>query len=369
MRRILWAIALGMATVATSGAAELDAAKVLREMGARQGLCAIVGGDGQLALDLAKKSKLTIYLQVSSEKTAQQARDLAQKEGLLGSRVYVEKGSRERVHLADNLADAIVAMEEVPQSEALRVIHPRGKLITSGKAISKPVPPGIGEWSHPYHSPDNNPLSQDRMAQAPYLTQFLATPYYGPMPEVTVSSGGRLFKAFGHISFKEREWAMLSKLIAINAYNGTRLWERELTPGYMIHRNTMIATPDTLFLADNESCKLIDAATGKIRDEIAIPSGVAEGPGWKWMALKNGTLYALVGKKDLIDTVLRGKRKNAGWPWSGLGKAYAQKDYPWGFGKTLLAMDAKTKKIKWKRQFKEQLDSRALCMRGDKLYL
>ena len=45
----------------------------------------------------------------------------------------------------------------------------------------------------------------DRRARArPYLTKFLAEPWYGPMPEVTVASGGRLFKAFGHISFKER---------------------------------------------------------------------------------------------------------------------------------------------------------------------
>ena len=41
----------------------------------------------------------------------------------------------------------------------------------------------------------------------------------------------RLFKAFGQLAFKQREWPMLGKLIAMNAYNGTLLWERDLAPG------------------------------------------------------------------------------------------------------------------------------------------
>jgi len=191
------------------------------------------------------------------------------------------------------------------------------------------------------------------------------------MPEVTVTSGGRLFKAFGHISFKEREWPLLSKLIALSAYNGAKLWERELTPGYMIHRNTIIATPETLFLADNDSCKLIDAATGKVKDEIVISSEIAEGGGWKWMALENGVLYALIGKKDVVDPVLYGTRKKAGWPWSGLGKTYAKlgKEYPWGFGRTLLAINPQTKEIIWKRTEPEDIDSRSMSMKNGRIFI
>ena len=35
------------------------------------------------------------------------------------------------------------------------------------------------------------------------------------------------------------------------------------TPGIMVDRSTMIATPETLYLADDKSCKLLDAATGE----------------------------------------------------------------------------------------------------------
>ena len=34
------------------------------------------------------------------------------------------------------------------------------------------------------------------------------------MPLVTVASGGRLFKAFGHVAIKQREWPLLNTLIA-----------------------------------------------------------------------------------------------------------------------------------------------------------
>ena len=59
----------------------------------------------------------------------------------------------------------------------------------------------------------------------------------------------------------------------------------------MIHRNTLIATPDLLYLADHRSCQRIDAATGEIKDEIVVPEGISDGPVWKWMALVDDVLY------------------------------------------------------------------------------
>ena len=37
----------------------------------------------------------------------------------------------------------------------------------------------------------------------------------------------------------------------------------------------VIATPGTLYLADDESCKLIDARTGEVTGRIVIPEGAA----------------------------------------------------------------------------------------------
>ena len=364
----------GMLSVTTAQADEASTAALLKQIGVKRGLVTLVGTRmGETARELARSSKLTLFVQSPDAADVAAVRKALAADGLLGTRIFVEQGDYSRIHLADNLADAIVVRisplrgKGVPQKELLRVVQPRGKVISGGTVTVKPVPAGEGEWSHPYHGPDNNPQSQDKIARAPFLTKFLATPYYGPMPEVTVTSGGRMFKAFGHISFKKREWAMLGQLVAVNSYNGTQLWQRDLQPGWMIHRNGMIATPDTLFLAGDESCQLIDAATGKVRDEIRI-SPKQGGPSWKWITMSDGVLYALVGEQEMLAEVLRGTRKKSGWPWSGLGKEYALKSYPWGFGHTLLAIDPQTKKVLWSRSEKEQLDSRATAMKNGRIY-
>src|SRR5262249_4262238 len=159
-------------------------------------------------------------------------------------------GDLRRLHLADDLADAVVVGPgaNVPAPELLRVLRPGGKALLGQKEVVKPFPDGVDEWTHPYHGPDNNPQSADRRLRRPYLTHFLAEPWYCPLPEMSVVSAGRIFKAFGDRSSARPQEALINTLLAMNAFNGTILWRRALAPGFMIHRNTFIATPETLFL-------------------------------------------------------------------------------------------------------------------------
>ncbi|MHC4997098.1 MAG: class I SAM-dependent methyltransferase, partial [Planctomycetota bacterium] len=349
-----------------------DAAEVIRQAPDDKGLCVLVGtGGGDLAVSIAEGSGLTVFVQSPDETDVLKARQTAEAAGLLGSRVYVVGGELSHIALAPNLADALVVLNgSVDASEVNRVVRPGGKWITEEKTITIAEPVGFGQWSHPYHGPDNNPQSEDTVATGPYLTRFLAQPWYGPMPQVSVTSGGRMFKAFGHIAFKEREQALLNKLVAINSYNGTVLWERDLTKGFMVHRSTLVATPDAVYLGDDKSCKIIDAATGELLDEITLPAGLADGPSWKWMAMKDGTLYALVGEEEKQDKTIYGERKLSGWPWSGMGEMYdPTTPYEWGFGKTVVAIDLATREIKWSHKSEAPLDSRAFCMNGDSVFI
>jgi outer membrane protein assembly factor BamB len=155
---------------------------------------------------------------------------------------------------------------------------------------------------------------------------------------------------------------MLNTLIAMNGYNGTILWQRPLDPDFMIHRNTMIATPDTLYLADAESCKLFDAATGELRDEIKVPQGISDGPVWKWMALEDDVLYALVGEEEPPGDALKGPAyRGAGWPW------WEIPNYAWGLGRTIMALDIKDKRVLWSHRESEPLDTRAMCMKNGRI--
>ena len=347
--------------------------RILEKIGVKRGICAILGDTKcELALKLAEETELLIYVQLPLDDDVEAARREIDAAGFYGTRIYVEKGGLKRIHLADNLADAVVAVGKstgISEAEALRVLCPQGKALIGEKELVKPFPEGIDDWSHLYHGPDNNPQSKDKVARAPYLTQFLAQPYYAPLAQAAVASAGRVFKAFGNIAFHKREEAYLNSLVAFNGYNGTIVWIRRLTPGVMIHRNTMIATPDTLYVGDDKSCKLIDTVTGRLKDEIIPPVKIAGGTFWKWMALEDGILYALLGEQEQKDPVVRQRRKAHGWPWNPLSKGFNQPENPWGFGRNLLAIDPKTKKVLWSHRETQEIDSRALCMKNGRIYI
>ena len=338
-----------------------------------RGYCAVVGSRaGGVAVELAQASELTVYAQLPNAKSAQSAARAADAAGLYGTRVFIGQGDGSAIGLADNIADAMVVAGNVPsldRAEVLRVLRPRGKALIGDEELVKPVPEGVDDWSHHYHGPDNNTMSQDTLARAPYLTQFIAEPRYGPAPQATVASAGRVFTAFGHVAWHEREEPIIDTLLAMDGYNGTVLWKRPLTSGIMVDRSTMIATPETLYLADETSCKLLDAATGEVKDEITLPANEADGPFWKWMALQDGVLYAMVGKEEKLDQVAQWKARRHGWPWGGISDGYNANRYTWGLGKTLFAIDPETKRVLWSHRQDAPFDSRALCMKGDRIYL
>ncbi|MBI5394555.1 MAG: PQQ-binding-like beta-propeller repeat protein [Verrucomicrobia bacterium] len=341
-----------------------------QQLGVTRGI-AVVLGDVDLALKLAKDTELLVYTQLPDEADVARARRAADVAGLLGTRVFVEDGPLAKLNLANNVADALVAIGDaagMPEAEALRVVRPRGKVLLGKKEQVKPALAGADDWSHPYHGPDNNPLSRDQVARGPYLTQFLADPRYAPLPQVAIASAGRVFKAFGHIAFKTREEPWLDTLAAFNGYNGTLLWRREIPPALMVHRSTFIATPTKLYFGDDKSCKVFDAATGKPLDEIIAVEDGSGGTFWKWMALEDGVLYALVGEAELRDPVIRAKRETHGWPWNPLSPGYNTPENVWGYGRTLLAIDPATKKVLWKRREAEPIDGRALCMKNGRIF-
>lgn len=346
---------------------------VAQRLGATKGLCVVLGDrDCETSLRLLQDTALTVYLQLPKAEDVANARRIADARGVYGRRLFIDQGAVDHLQLADNLADALVATADagkLDEREVLRVLRPKARALVAEKEITKPVPEGLDDWSHPYHGPDNNPASKDRVAKGPYLTQFLADPRYAPLPQAAVAAGGRVFKLFGHIAFKEREEPWLNTLAAFSGYNGALLWRREIPAGINVHRNTFIATSNLLYYGDDKSCKVIDAATGELRDEIIPAESMTGGTFWKWMALDGGLLYATVGEQEQRDPVIRMKSDNHGWPWDPLSPAYNQPENPWGFGKTLLAIDPESKSVRWHHDEKEPFDGRATCVRTGRIFL
>ena len=363
---------LGILISPVEGAHEEDVERLSARVGIQRGICVVLDDpEGELTLEIARASDLLVYLQVASAQDADRLRQRVAAAGFGTRRIQVDQGAPGSLHLADSVADVVIARNElrVPNTaELLRVLRPGGRLLLGRQERVKAAPEGLDDWTHPMHGPDNNPRSLDRLARAPYLTQFLANPRYGPAPQSTVAAAGRVFKAFGHVAWHAREEPYLNTLVAFNGFNGTILWKRPLPEGLMVHRNTMIATEDTLFFGDHQSCKRIDALTGKLKGEIVPSLDVAGGTFWKWMALEQGTLYALLGEAEKMDNTLRWKRDAHGWPWNGISKGFNQPEHAWGFGHNLLAIDPVTQAVLWHYREEEPMDGRAMSMKNERIF-
>lgn len=364
----------------SSGTLHAELRSDLESLKVNRGVIAILGpapSDVDALIAFAKQSEATIYLQTEAADELSSLRAALHAANLLGQRVFTGHGPLDKIQLAANVADAAVVLsndEGVESQEVLRILRPKGVAIFAtspdGKSIVKPIPEGIDEWTHPYHGPDNNPQSNDKLVRGEFETQFLAIPKFSPMPEQTVVAGGRIFKAMGHIAHKANQNEWLNTLLCINAYNGTILWRRPLPAGFMIHRNTMIATDDSLIMGDAQSCKIFDAATGEIRDEITVPEAITDGPVWKWMAMRDGVLYALVGNPEIqVDTQKSNRRGLGHWPW-GMWKGHDYDDprTSFGFGRTVVAIDLKTKALLWHYRDEEFLDARGICMTDNRIF-
>ena len=357
------------------GSAAADVGKDVARLQVQRGIIAVIGISAQEVDDvteIAKQTEALVYVQANDAQVLNRLRNQLRAQDLLGRRVFVDRGAASSIQLADNVADGawISASATANDAEVLRVLRPKGIAVWGERTLVKPVPEGIDEWTHPYHGPDNNPQSNDQLVRGDLRTQFLAIPKFSPMPEQTVVAGGRIFKAMGHIAHKANQNEWLNTLLCINAYNGTILWRRPLPKGFMIHRNTMIATDDALIMGDAKSCKIFDASTGEIRDEITVPEAITDGPVWKWMALQDGVLYALVGNPEIqIDTQKSARRGLGHWPW-GMWKGHDYKDprTSFGFGRTLVAIDLESKDLLWHYRDEEFLDARGVCMSGDRIY-
>ena len=374
MRRtaILFSVLLTLLVLTCPGSGAEPFDRLTERLESPRGICVVLGKSASArALHLAKKTELLVYVQLADRDAVQRARREVEAAGMGPERVQIGEGRLGHLHLADNVADAVVLPDGgrmTPEEEVLRVLRPGGFALMGEREVVKAIPDTQDDWSHPYHNPGNNPLSQDQVIRAPYLTQFLANPRYGPAPQVGVCAGGRFFKAFGHVAWHEREEPLLNTLVAFNGYNGTILWKRPLPEGLMVHRNTIIATADLLYLGDDKSCKLIDTVTGETVGEIAPPVDVAGGTFWKWMGLEGGVLYALVGEAEEADETMRWKREAHGWPWTGISKGYNQADHTWGFGRNLLAIDPESKKVLWQHHEEEPIDARAVCMNRQRIF-
>ncbi|MCH7559251.1 MAG: PQQ-binding-like beta-propeller repeat protein, partial [Planctomycetes bacterium] len=380
------------------------AEKIIELADIDRGLCAVLGCDSDLPVQIVQSTNLYVHVREPENDAVISLQRLAEEAGLGINRLIAERGSIDKLPFADNMVDVVIAtrpggtLDRLSLSEILRVLRPEGMAIICAESgtktqklrqwaqagnlkdvkvwkdtlgtwllLSKPPMEGADEWTHWEHGPDNNPVSTDKVIRAPYMTQFLAEPFYIGMPAITTAAGGRTFLATGHIAHHLREWDMVNKLIARNGYNGIVLWERDLPMGYLAHRSAFVATKDVFYMIDGDSCLMLDARTGREKGRIRIPGLDGD---WKWIAMQDGVLFALAGEKGGEAKIIKGDRNFGGWSWADLSEGYYQRPrVPWGFGNRLAAYRLDDKRLLWQHKEDTLIDSRGLAMRDGRLFL
>ena len=395
---------------AAGGDTKALAQSLIEKAGIDRGVCAILGCDGDVAIQLVRSSKLLTLVRDPEAGAVAELRAKAEEAGLTIDQLVVEQGYLDKLPFADNFVDLVLATglsaDQVGQlslPDIIRALRPEGTAIIraaesgmlteeqianlkgacrQGGAeqvsswndaagtwfkFSKPPMEGIDEWSHWEHGPDNNPVSTDSAIKAPYMTQFLGTPWRICMPSITTAAGGRTFLATGHIAHHRKEWDTVTQLIGRNGYNGTILWQRDLPLGYLSHRSAFVATKDTFYMIDGDACLMLDPETGDEKGRIRIPG--TEGD-WKWMVKKENVLYVLAGERGGKAKVILGDRSFGGWSWADLSVGYYDRPrVRWGFGHTLAAYDLEKEKVLWTHKEDDLIDSRGMAMRDGKLFL
>ena len=392
---------------ADAGDASRQARRLLARADMNRGVCAVLGS-ADVALELATASEMLVHVRDPDARVVADVARRAAEAGLGIQRLAAETGALDALPYADNMIDLVVTtlpsgdgQGSISLDEIRRVLRPDGIAMLrirasagpnvidrlrrwaqsnaverftvweeGGQTVAlfhKPVPAGRDEWSHWEHGPDNNPVSSDQGIQAPYMTQFLATPYYIGMPSITTAAGGRTFLAIGHIAHHKREWDLLYTLIARNGYNGAVLWQHKLPEGYLVHRSAFVATKDTFYMIDGDTCLRLDPKTGEEMGRIRIAGLEGE---WKWMVIQDGVLYALAGKPAPGTKVIKGDRTFGGWSWADLSEGYYTKPHiPFGFGDTLAAYDLAKAQVLWTHKEETLIDSRGMALSNGKMYL
>lgn len=310
---------------------------ILEETDVDRGYCLVLGVEsGQLALELAKRSQLTIYAVSPEADKVAAARKALDAAGLYGARVCVEQWPLEKVPYADYFANLIVSETAMvtgdppgDPGELVRMLKPLGGTAMLGRPAGPPAGekplsaaaiakwleaalpsvgdkrsptdgweavealrlpeqsgswlkiirgslPGAGSWTHQYANPGNTACGDDQRVRAPLGVLWFGHPGPGDMMNRHTRAAGPL-SLDGRL-FIEGE----NTVMAYDAYNGLKLWQRDV-PGAIRPRashdsSNLALGPDGLFVAVGDKCLRLDPTTGQTKTTYSLPPVGEGGP-------------------------------------------------------------------------------------------
>ncbi len=398
---------------ASDGAASLyrEAAKeILAQSGVTQGICLVLGcGNGQMAYELAKHSSLRIVGVDTDPGKVRAARQALKPTGIYGARIAIHHvASLSKLPFTGLFANLIVsdrmlAAAEFPASAAAiaEYLRPNGGVALLGQPSDAPqrldesqmkawldgvstmagltgqvrghwakivrggALPGAGEWSHEYGTAANAAYGGESL-QGARSTDDLEVQWLGhPGPRAQADRNGRKPSP---LATNGRLFVQgLRRIIALDAFNGTILWSREIPPLERFNMprdcSNWCADNDSVYLAIRDQCWRLDAASGELAKLYPAMPGSREGwqYDWSYLSVQGDKLIGSAVKKGTAYTEFWGDA-SAGWYDATSGPATFKV-----CSENLFALDQQTGRKMW-RYTGGMIINSTISIAGDRIF-
>jgi outer membrane protein assembly factor BamB len=329
---------------------EAAAEAIVRETGITKGYCLVIGAEcGRLALELARRTELTILGAEPNPEKVRAARLALDAAGLYGERVSIDQSNLSALPYSNYFANLIVSDSllltgKIPSNpgQLARHLKPCGGIICLGVPANAPSQadtlsaeqlrrwlaqlelgrcqvietnglwaklrrgplPGAGKWTHQYAEPGNTACSDDRILAGPLGLLWFGEP--GPALMVNRHNAAAAPLALNGQLFIQGE----NIVMTYDSYNGILEWKRNI-PGAMRTRlkksecGNLAASEDSFFVAVGDKCLRLDAKTGETRATYDIPpTPKAVSRKWGYVAYVDGILYgSAITRTGISDSV------------------------------------------------------------------
>jgi len=352
--------------VAVKGEDSKLAQEIIDKTGSKEGFCVDLGaGEGDLALSLAKNSKLHIYAVEKDPAKVLAARKRLSDAGLYGTRVTVIESDPANSNLPKNFANLVVSSsgDKAFSSEMKRLQRPFGGKICTGefgklKIDERGSLEGGGDWTHQNSGPANKLCSDDSIIKGPLSmlwfrdVEFEIPNRHGQGPAPLVSNG---YMVVGGVD----------GLICLDAFNGHTIWTFDLKDNLKdydgIHHDVAVGeagsnfclSDDAVFVRNGSRCLRIELASGKVAGEFSTPVSDKKNANnnWGYLAYHDGMLFgSILNDAHRVSpryklTTLRTESVN------------------------FFAMDAKTGELKWDFKPKGSIRNNAIAISGKRVLI
>jgi outer membrane protein assembly factor BamB len=300
-----------------------EADRILKVSGVDRGW-ALVFGDAALAESLARKSRLKVVV-----------------------------ADRTPLPYADWLFNLVVGGSG-PEVE--RVLRPYGGVHVAGDRVTRRGPlPGAGEWSHMYADAGNTVSSGEATSGKSYRLQWFGLPGPRGMMDRHHRTMAPLWKE-GRLFVPGYD-----RLYAVDAYNGTVLWEEEIGEFRRVaafrDSSAMAAAADRIYAASGATCLGLDPATG--RRETSFPVPVA-GREWGYVAVDGDTLFGTAVRPGASRRTQSREVAGTETYWDFVPAVCSDR---------LFAMDRKTGEVRWSHAPKGLVPNPTFTIQGGRVYL